>query len=165
MLDVAAPPRTAARIGKSFRFGVPRPLEFFGDTAYARLFDQALERLGGDRVEIDYAPFQAAQELLYDGPWLAERTAQLQQFIEQHADDMHPVTRQVTIATLDASPQEFPRPDERFFGQPYRYIFAMALPTDPDAQFVGATKLAIEAPAIILMPPTVAHGLAGVLKL
>ena len=52
-----------------------------------------------------------------------------------------PATRQVAIATLDASPQEFPRPDERFFGQPYRYAFAMALPTDPAAQFVGATKL------------------------
>lgn len=80
---------------KNLKIAVPSSLEFFGDTAYARLFAQALERLGGARVEIDYAPFHAVQELLYDGPWLAERSAQLQQFMEQHADDMHPVTREV----------------------------------------------------------------------
>jgi allophanate hydrolase len=33
--------------------------------------------------------------LLYDGPWLSERTSQLQHFIEHHADEMHPVTRDV----------------------------------------------------------------------
>jgi len=52
-----------------------------------------------------------------------------------------PVTRRVAIDTIDASPQEFPRPDERFLGQPYRYAFTMALPTKPEARFVGATAL------------------------
>jgi carotenoid cleavage dioxygenase len=52
-----------------------------------------------------------------------------------------PVTRRVAIDTIDSTPQEFPRPDERFFGQPYRYAFTMALPTEPEARFVGATAL------------------------
>jgi carotenoid cleavage dioxygenase len=52
-----------------------------------------------------------------------------------------PAARRVAIRTIDARPQEFPRPDERFFGQPYRYVFAMALPTEPEARFVGATAL------------------------
>lgn len=30
--------------------------------------------------------------------------------------------------TIDASPQEFPRPDERFFGQPYRFAWSLGLP-------------------------------------
>jgi allophanate hydrolase len=77
------------------RFAVPRQLEFFGDAAYAALFAQALERLGGERIAIDFAPFLAIQQLLYDGPWLAERTAHLQQFMERHGDEMHPVTRAV----------------------------------------------------------------------
>ncbi|WP_370385522.1 carotenoid oxygenase family protein [Novosphingobium sp. EMRT-2] len=38
-------------------------------------------------------------------------------------------------------PQEFPRPDERRFGQPYRYAYAMAVPTDPAAEFIGDTRL------------------------
>ena len=80
---------------KNLTIAVPAGLEFYGDEEYARLFAQSLERLGGKQVGIDFAPFRAVQELLYDGPWLAERSAQLQQFIEQHAGDMHPVTREV----------------------------------------------------------------------
>ena len=52
-----------------------------------------------------------------------------------------PATRRVAIDTIDASPQEFPRADERSVGQPYRYAFTMALPTEPEARFVGATAL------------------------
>jgi len=52
-----------------------------------------------------------------------------------------PATRAVTVRTIDAAPQDFPRPDERFFGQHYRYAYTMALPTEPEARFVGATKL------------------------
>jgi carotenoid cleavage dioxygenase len=52
-----------------------------------------------------------------------------------------PEARTVAIATIDASAQEFPRPDERFFGQPYHYAWTMALPADPAAKFVGATAL------------------------
>jgi carotenoid cleavage dioxygenase len=52
-----------------------------------------------------------------------------------------PATRAVTVRTIDAAPQDFPRPDERFFGQPYRYAYTMALPIEPEARFVGATKL------------------------
>jgi len=52
-----------------------------------------------------------------------------------------PATGTVAIATIDATPQEFPRPDERRFGQPYRYAYAMAVPTDPAAEFIGDTRL------------------------
>jgi 8'-apo-carotenoid 13,14-cleaving dioxygenase len=38
-----------------------------------------------------------------------------------------PATRKVERVTLDRSPQEFPRPDERRLGQPYRYAYTMAL--------------------------------------
>jgi carotenoid cleavage dioxygenase len=52
-----------------------------------------------------------------------------------------PDTQAVDVRTIDATPQEFPRPDERFFGQAYRYAWTMALPADPSARFVGATAL------------------------
>jgi carotenoid cleavage dioxygenase len=54
---------------------------------------------------------------------------------------LDPASRSVEVRIIDASPQEFPRPDERFFGQPYRYVYTMALPTDPNERFVGATTL------------------------
>jgi allophanate hydrolase len=79
--------------GGSLRIAVPAPLEFHGDAEYAELFERALGRLGGARVAVDYAPFLAAQRLLYEGPWLAERTAQLESFLQTNADDIHPVVR------------------------------------------------------------------------
>jgi allophanate hydrolase len=88
--------------GKTFRFGVPKPLEFFGDTAYAALYAKAIERLkamGGAAVEIDYAPFAEAAQLLYAGPWVAERTAAVGAFIEK-ADDkarVWPTTRDIIL--------------------------------------------------------------------
>jgi allophanate hydrolase len=81
--------------GEGIRFAVPADLEFYGDMEYARLFERALERLGGERVAIDFMPYLVAQQLLYDGPWLSERTAQLEAFMQRHAEDMHPVTRAV----------------------------------------------------------------------
>lgn len=38
-----------------------------------------------------------------------------------------PGARTVARRVIDASPQEFPRPDERRFGQPYRYAYTMAM--------------------------------------
>jgi allophanate hydrolase len=82
------------------RFGVPRgdQLQFFGDSEYARLFDQAvarIESLGGSLVQIDFAPFLEAGRLLYEGPWVAERYAAVGEFIHSNASAVHPVTRQV----------------------------------------------------------------------
>jgi allophanate hydrolase len=66
----ACPPR--------FRFGVPAAgaLDFFGDTRAADVFKRALadlEAMGGQRIELDFAPFREAAGLLYDGPFVAER--------------------------------------------------------------------------------------------
>jgi allophanate hydrolase len=86
----------AAWAGGSFRFGVPAPnqLEFFGDQESARLFANAvtrLEHLGGTPVEIDFSVFRAVAELLYAGPWVAERLAAIHAFFESHSAEMNPV--------------------------------------------------------------------------
>jgi allophanate hydrolase len=86
VLDVVAQPKVTPKIGSAFRFGVPRPLEFFGDKAYAKLYADAVEKLkalGGTAVEFDYAPFRDAAQLLYHGPWIAERTAAVGAFLEE----------------------------------------------------------------------------------
>lgn len=84
----------------SFTFGVPRSgeLEFFGNNDYEQLFDQAitrLERLGGRKLEIDFRPFLEAARLLYEGPWVAERYAALQNFIETKPASFFPVTYEI----------------------------------------------------------------------
>ena len=93
----AAPPRALPRSFAGARMGVPRDeqLQFFGNTETPKLFSQALERLGGERVSIDFAPFLEAARLLYEGPWVAERYLAIREFIERQPDALHPVTRQI----------------------------------------------------------------------
>ncbi|MGI4789280.1 MAG: allophanate hydrolase [Janthinobacterium lividum] len=94
----AAADGPAPWLGGPFRFGVPKAdqWEFFGDAEAKTLYEKsirALEVLGGTAVEFDLNPFQDAAVLLYSGPWVAERLAALGDFIESHAEDMHPVVR------------------------------------------------------------------------
>jgi allophanate hydrolase len=91
-LDVEPPP--------VFRFGIPRAEDqcFFGDHDTPHLFAQAtrdLEQLGGIAVEVDFTPFRQAGELLYQGPWIAERLAQLKDFFARNAEAVLPVTRDI----------------------------------------------------------------------
>lgn len=51
-----------------------------------------------------------------------------------------PAARSVERRVLDAAPQEFPRPDERRFGQAYRYCYTIAVPADSN-NFTGDTRL------------------------
>jgi carotenoid cleavage dioxygenase len=50
-----------------------------------------------------------------------------------------PVARRVIRRVVDAESQEFPRIDERRFGQPHRYVYAMVLPADSFA--IAETRL------------------------
>lgn len=83
-----------------FRFGVPAAaqLEYFGDPHNGRLFQAAIaafEKIGGEPVEIDLAPLLEAARLLYQGPWIAERTAFLKDFLAEHRDVMDPTVAQI----------------------------------------------------------------------
>jgi allophanate hydrolase len=93
-----------------FRFGVPAPelLDFFGDDSSPALFEDAaaaLEQLGGTRVQIDYSVFRDAAQLLYQGPWVAERLAAIRDFAAAHPDSLHPVTAKIILGagTLTAT--------------------------------------------------------------
>ena len=85
----------------SFRFGVPaEPLDFFGDKGAEALFAESVERLeslGGRKIPFDFTPFREVGELLYGGPWIAERLAAIRDFAASHADDMLPVTREIIL--------------------------------------------------------------------
>lgn len=72
--------------------------EFYGNAAYEALYDAAVERakaLGAEIVPFDYAPFRLAAELLYNGPWVAERLAAVKDFIASNAADFDPTVRTI----------------------------------------------------------------------
>ena len=60
---------------------------------------KAAEPAGSTRIaeiaEVDIAPLLEVGDLLYRGPWVAERLADLQEFLLAHPEDVLPVTRQV----------------------------------------------------------------------
>jgi allophanate hydrolase len=96
----SAPARAMPRSFAGCRFGVPRAdqLQFFGNEETPKLFESSLERittLGGERVEIDFAPFLETARLLYEGPWVAERYVAIREFIERQPQALHPVTRSI----------------------------------------------------------------------
>ncbi|MEC7930782.1 MAG: allophanate hydrolase [Pseudomonadota bacterium] len=79
--------------------GVPRRDQrvWFGDGESECLYDRALQALAGlaDIVEIDIAPFQEAAQLLYGGPWVAERTAAMAAILADDPDAIDPTVREV----------------------------------------------------------------------
>ncbi|MWV17879.1 allophanate hydrolase [Pseudomonas sp. L-22-4S-12] len=91
----------ASAFGKprtGFRFGVPAQLEFLGCAESPALFAQTIEQLkalGGEAMEIDFAPFLEAARLLYEGPWVAERYSVAGALIEQQPDAVLPVIKAV----------------------------------------------------------------------
>jgi allophanate hydrolase len=95
-----AQPQRSERGFAGLRIGVPSPAkrEFFGDTSAEAIYGEALERavgLGASLVEIDLMPFLATAELLYAGPWVAERTAAVGAFLAAQPDSLWPTTRAV----------------------------------------------------------------------
>ena len=72
--------------------------EFFGNAEVEALYDAAIARaeaLGAVMVPFDYAPFRAAAALLYDGPWVAERLAAVEDFLAASPEAFDPVVRKI----------------------------------------------------------------------
>jgi allophanate hydrolase len=92
--EVGNRPCTAQRIG------VPKSDQrlWFGDLESEYLYDKAVDRLakaGASIIKIDMSPLNEAAQLLYGGPWVAERTAALADVLAADPDDLDPVVRDV----------------------------------------------------------------------
>jgi allophanate hydrolase len=59
-----------------------------------------LEGMGYELVEVDLSPFFEVGALLYDGPWVSERLAGLEAFVQQHPESVLPVIRSI-LANAD----------------------------------------------------------------
>ncbi len=80
------------------RIGVPDRLEFFGDAEAEAAFARdvaALRASGFAVVGFDFAPFAEVAQLLYEGPWVAERYVAAKPLIETDPQALHPVTRAI----------------------------------------------------------------------
>ena len=108
--DQARGEAPVGRVGlESLTYAVPADadLEFHGDDNQAALFRRAvadLGRLAGSRpLRIGLEPYLEVSTLLYEGPWVAERMAVLDDFLRDHSSDVHPATRAVLARGADYS--------------------------------------------------------------
>jgi allophanate hydrolase len=72
--------------------------EFFGNAEVEKLYDAAIENirsLGATIVPFNYAPFREAAALLYEGPWVAERLAAVEEFFASNEADFDPTVRAI----------------------------------------------------------------------
>ena len=74
---------------EALRLGVPADPGCDTALGFDRAFDQARARareLGAELVTVDFAPLYEVAQLLYDGPWVAERHAVVQALLANQPD-------------------------------------------------------------------------------
>lgn len=91
-------PEIHRSIARTFCVGVPHEeqLEFFGDDEARALFNTAVKRfeaLGGVVKRIDFSAFINAANLLYSGPWVAERYVATKELLERSPKSFLEVTQ------------------------------------------------------------------------
>jgi allophanate hydrolase len=96
-------PRTIPRVDGPLRLGFAAAgqLTFLGDVESPALYAAARERLlthETTAVEVDIEPLLEAAQLLYAGPWVAERTLVLEKLLETRPSAVHPVVRAIVQA-------------------------------------------------------------------
>src|SRR5439155_684119 len=133
------------------RLGVPMPQQrlFFGDDASAAAYEEALARLarlGAKIVPFDMEPFFEAARMLYEGPWVAERTLAARTVIEKAPHELHPAVRQILLSGAKWSAADtlaaLYRLEElrRVRDQTFRAIEVMALPTVPTVHTIEKAR-------------------------
>lgn len=104
--DAYSQPTREMALPTSKKLGIPKPeqLMFFGDVDYRPTWLKVLEDLkakGWEIVEIDFEPFLQAARLLYEGPWVSERTTALKDFLESNPGDFFPASLKIIGGGVD----------------------------------------------------------------
>lgn len=82
-----------------FTMGIPDTNSLIIDEpAQQEAYQQAIsywQQKGAKIVEIDFQPFYDVAKLLYEGPWVAERLAAIEPFLNKHPTALHQTTHQI----------------------------------------------------------------------
>ncbi len=111
----------------------PRPI---CSEPVAEAYDRVVAGLPNSE-RIDIAPFLAIARLLYDGPWVAERTAALRGFLAERPESILPPTRAIIAGGLTRSAVDTfdayhaLAEARRLAGQMFTRFDALLLPTAP----------------------------------
>lgn len=122
------------------RFGIPASPDWFGDHQAEAAWAETLEQItafGTELITINFTPMFTLAQLLYGGPWVAERHAALADFMRDHANDMNDVVRSIVekainFSATDAYQAEYRRADlAREIQTIMGSVDALLVPTSP----------------------------------
>lgn len=152
-LPAGASLEAAADLPEGLKAGAPLPAqrEFLGDDEARRVYESGLariEEMGVSVEEIDFSPLYEAAELIYGGPWMAERLAAIEEFFQEKPESLHPVTRELMAdaarySAVDAF-RAFHRLEElkREAEEIRRSVDFLATPTTPTAYTIAEVDAA-----------------------
>lgn len=133
-------PAAATYFSNKPRFGIPVSPNWFGDVQAEAAWLETLENIsafGAELVTIDFTPMFTLAQLLYGGPWVAERHAAIAEFMQEHAADMNDVVRGIVenavhFSATDAYQAEYRRADlAREIQLLMKDVDALLVPTSP----------------------------------
>ncbi|WP_180084183.1 allophanate hydrolase [Acinetobacter sp. YH12145] len=134
-------PATApAKFSAQLKLAIPKQLEFFGDAQSADAFQHALtelKNLGAELTEIDFSPFAKLAAQLYQGSWVAERTAAVADLLETSVQDFDPTVLEIIqkgqqYTAVDAYNAEYLKQElARDIQQTLAQFDALVVPSSP----------------------------------
>lgn len=95
------PPQSEATVVRKIGILHLADRQFYGDDGAAAIYQsgvERLQRLGFVCQDIDFGPFREAAEMLYNGPWMAERDVAVGDFIRRKPESVVEVTRNAIMS-------------------------------------------------------------------
>ncbi|MDV2080172.1 allophanate hydrolase [Marinobacter xestospongiae] len=137
------------RPGPIRRLAIPAPHHWLGDDATVAAWQRSLAdwpQLGIELVPMAFDPLLELAELLYQGPWVAERHAAIGDFLQQQGESVHPVVRGIieSASQFDASATfraQYRREELlRRIDQALADVDGLLVPTAPIAPTIAAVQ-------------------------
>ena len=133
-------PNSAPSRFKALKFAIPDKLEFCGDALGEKAFAESLEKLeefGATIEKIDFSPFYQLAQQLYQGAWVAERTAAIGALLNDKPESIDPTVYKIAksgekFTAVDAYNAEYLRADlARKIQESLKDFDGLVVPTSP----------------------------------
>lgn len=134
------PKNVPAHFSSKLKFAIPEKLNFFDDEQAEKAFQQTiqlLESLNAEITKIDFSDFEQLAAQLYQGSWVAERTAAVEYLLKTNPDAFDPTVLEITkngekYSAVDAYNAEYLKQDlARKIQQRLADFDALIVPTAP----------------------------------
>ena len=134
------PKNVPAHFSSKLKFAIPEKLNFFGDEQAEKAFQQTvqlLESLNAEITKIDFSDFEQLAVQLYQGSWVAERTAAVEYLLKTNPDAFDPTVLEIIkngekYSAVDAYNAEYLKQDlARKIQQRLADFDALIVPTAP----------------------------------